>query len=112
SGRRTYGPDVLAALRLIQFAQDAGFSMPEIRHVLAGFDRTTPASKRWHAVASRKLHEVRTRIVRARQMEAILNRLVDCHCVRLDECLSKCSEPGPSRRTARPLPTPTISLSK
>jgi MerR family redox-sensitive transcriptional activator SoxR len=95
SGRRTYSPDVIAALSVIQFAQDAGFSIPEIRHVLAGFDRTTPVSKRWQSVASRKLQEVRTLIDRARKMEAILERLVACDCIKMSECLITCGDSAP-----------------
>lgn len=94
SGRRVYGADILTTLRLIQFAQDAGFAIPEIHHVLEGFDRTTPASSRWHAVAARKLAEVRRLIGRARQMEALLGRLLACECVRLGDCVSSCGAPS------------------
>ena len=98
SGHRRYGPDVLVALSLIQFAQDAGFSLPEIRHVLAGFDRKTPPPKRWQSVAERKLREVRRTIDRAQRMEAMLHRLLSCECVRLDDCVDLC---GP--HSSRPL---------
>ena len=90
SGRRVYGQEILDTLRLIQFAQDAGFAIPEIHQVLEGFARTTPASTRWHAVAVRKLEEVRRLIARARQMEALLGRLLACECVGLGDCMSAC----------------------
>src|SRR5437773_1963377 len=68
SGRRAYERDVLDTLRLIQFAQDAGFTIAEIRHVLRGFDRLTPASARWQMVAREKLRDVATVIERAQRM--------------------------------------------
>lgn len=90
SGRRVYGPQVLDTLALIQFAQDAGFSIPEIRHVLSGFERRTPPSKRWHAVSQRKLDEVRALIVRAKRMERVLEALLACKCPRLADCVDGC----------------------
>lgn len=94
SGQRVYDPDVLNTLRLIQFAQDAGFSIDEIRHVLDGFDRRTPASERWQKVAKRKLQDVATLIERAQRMQRVLESLLSCECVQLSECVSSCS-PAP-----------------
>lgn len=93
SGYRVYPSSVLDTLRVIQFAQDAGFSIADIRHVLAGFDRRTPASERWQRVARRKLEELKAQLERTRRMQAILERLVACECVQLSECTSLC---GPS----------------
>ena len=90
SGRRLYGPDVLDTLRLIQFAQDAGFSIPEIRHVLDGFDRRTPASARWQKLARRKLQDVGTIIERAQRMQGVLTTLLSCQCVELSDCVNSC----------------------
>lgn len=97
SGRRVYGPEVLDTLALVQFAQDAGFSIPEIRHVLDGFDRKTPPSKRWRAVAERKLQEVRALMARARRMESVLETLLTCECVSLADCVESCNQPIPPR---------------
>jgi MerR family redox-sensitive transcriptional activator SoxR len=100
SGRRTYTADVLDALQLIEFAQDAGFSIAEIRHVLRGFDRRTPASARWREAANRKLREVRASIQRAQHMQGILERLIACECVELGECVRGC-EPAAIERGGR-----------
>jgi MerR family redox-sensitive transcriptional activator SoxR len=93
-----YEDDVLDMLRLIQFAQDAGFTINEIRHVLRGFDRSTPASARWQSAAREKLRDVATLIERAERMLRILELLLSCECVRLSECASQCGPPA-----ARPL---------
>lgn len=91
SGRRRYSADVLDTLRLIALAQDAGFTISEIRVLLRGFERGTPASKRWEALARTKLAEVRERIERAHRMENLLHALLDCQCRRLEDCARYCA---------------------
>jgi MerR family transcriptional regulator, redox-sensitive transcriptional activator SoxR len=87
SGRRVYDADVLVVLRLIHLAKGAGFTVAEIRRLLHGFDRTTPASARWQAMAARKLRDVTELIGRARQMQRVLEALLSCKCVDLAECV-------------------------
>jgi MerR family transcriptional regulator, redox-sensitive transcriptional activator SoxR len=94
SGRRVYERDTMDTLRLIQFAQDAGFTIAEIRHVLRGFDRDTPASARWQKVARAKLEDVARLIERAEQMQHILESLLSCECVQLSECARQCRPPA------------------
>jgi MerR family transcriptional regulator, redox-sensitive transcriptional activator SoxR len=94
SGRRVYDADVLVVLRLIHLAKGAGFTVAEIRRLLHGFDRTTPASARWQAMAARKLRDVTELIGRARQMQRVLEELLSCKCVDLAECV----RPVPLRR--------------
>lgn len=95
SGRRRYAPDAVDTLALIQFAQDAGFSIAEIRHVLAGFDRRTPPSKRWQDVAQRKLADVNTLIEHATRMRGVLEALLTCRCIQLADCVDECRGPIP-----------------
>jgi MerR family redox-sensitive transcriptional activator SoxR len=90
SGRRVYESDIVDTLRLIQFAQDAGFTIDEIRHILRGFDRSTPASARWQIMARAKLRDVAMLIERAERMQQILESLLSCECVQLSECARLC----------------------
>ena len=99
SGHRVYDADVLDTLRLIQFGQDAGFSIDEIRHVLGGFDRRTPASERWQAIAKCKLQDVAKLIERAQRMQRVLESLLSCECIQLSECVASC---GPTPAVVRP----------
>jgi MerR family transcriptional regulator, redox-sensitive transcriptional activator SoxR len=94
SGRRVYDADVLIVLRLINLAKGAGFTMAEIRRLLHGFDRATPASARWQAMAAQKLRDVTELIGRARHMQRVLEALLTCKCVDLAECV----RPVPPRR--------------
>lgn len=94
SGQRRYSPAVLETLRVVGLAQDAGFTIAEIRELLRGFDRETPASERWRALANAKLREVQERIDRARRMERLLHTLLECRCIRLHDCVRYCAPPS------------------
>jgi len=71
SGRRVYDDDVFESIALIQLAQDAGFTLAETRALIAGFDRGTPASSRWQAMARRKLTHMERRIEEAQRLNGI-----------------------------------------
>jgi MerR family redox-sensitive transcriptional activator SoxR len=87
NGRRVYDASAIHVLKLIQLAKSAGFSMAEIRRLLNGFDRATPASARWQAMATRKLEDVNALITRAEHMRDLLQKLLTCQCVQLAECV-------------------------
>jgi MerR family transcriptional regulator, redox-sensitive transcriptional activator SoxR len=87
SGRRVYDASAIDVLRLIQLAKGAGFSVAEIRKLLNGFDRGTPASPRWQAMASRKLGDVNALIAHAQRMRDLLEKLLTCQCVQLADCV-------------------------
>ena len=65
NGRRQYDAHVLRRLAVIQAAQQAGFTIAEIRTLVDGFPVGTPPSARWQALAHRKLDEVDALIRRA-----------------------------------------------
>lgn len=87
SGWRLYEADALDTLRLIQLAKGAGFTMGEIRRLLHGFERSTPASARWQSMAERKLREVRALADQAQRMQLVLEALLRCECVSLADCV-------------------------
>ena len=102
-GKRRYDALVFESIANVQLAQDAGFTTSEIRALIDGFERSTPASARWQALARRKLEEVTLRIESAERMRALLERLLRCRCETLGDCVrrrvAKFSENEPSRRT-------------
>ena len=87
-GKRVYDGSVFDAIALVQLAQDAGFTLAEIRALVAGFDSATPASERWQVMAREKLVEIGARIERLQRMQDVLTRLLRCRCRTLDECVS------------------------
>ena len=87
SGQRRYDAGVLDRLALIQFAQQAGFTISEIRTLFAGFEEETPMSLRWQTLARDKLTEVDALMDRAQLMRTLLGRALACGCLRLEDCV-------------------------
>jgi MerR family redox-sensitive transcriptional activator SoxR len=87
SGRRRYDASVLHRLALIQRAQEAGFTVAEIKSLFYDFAPETSAGERWQALAQHKLVEVEALIRRAQGMKRLLEECVlQCRCPSLEEC--------------------------
>jgi MerR family redox-sensitive transcriptional activator SoxR len=86
SGRRVYGEEIVERLALIDLAKRAGFTVAEIRRLLAGFSRRTPPGERWRRLAESKLAELEGRIAEAERMKRVLRRVVRCECPTFDDC--------------------------
>lgn len=89
-GHRRYDPSVLSLLAVLQMAQQAGFTIAEMHMLVAGFSPDTPAFERWGQLAQRKLQEVEAVIAHAQQTKQILEQLVQCGCLRLEDCVENC----------------------
>ena len=85
-GHRRYDERVLELLSVLRMAQQAGLSIAEMHLLVAGFSAETPASERWQVLAQKKLAEVEAVIVHAQQTKRLLEGLLECECVRLEEC--------------------------
>ena len=90
SGQRRYDVDALDQLRLIQFAQQLGFSLDEIRQLFGGFPAQTPPSQRWRALTPPKLAEIDLLISRAQQIRKTLEGTLRCECEALEDCAALC----------------------
>ena len=90
NGRRRYDGEVLREvldrMAVVRVAQQAGFTISEIRTLLNGFSEETPPSERWRLLAEEKLPEVETLVKRALGMKALLERGLRCECLRLEDC--------------------------
>ncbi len=86
SGQRRYDPAVLDRLAVVRLAQEAGFSVAEIRELVSGFERSGVASERWQALAQRKEAELDRLIAQAEGMKALLAESLRCGCITLDAC--------------------------
>ena len=87
NGRRRYNPDIVQALTVIMFARRAGFSLAEIRR-MAGSDRGRfTRSGRMRESAQAILVELDARIEHLQHMKGMLERLLDCACRQIDECV-------------------------
>ena len=83
SGRRHYDASVLSRLRVIACAQDAGFTLAEVRRLLGG-EQESPGG--WRALAERKLREVDAVIDKAKATRQLLEDSLGCDCIALEDC--------------------------
>ena len=86
SGRRRYDESTVQMLKVVQLAQQAGFTVAEIQTLLHGFAPDTPPAQRWDPLARQKLRELDALIERAQHMKRILETGLHCGCLRLEDC--------------------------
>ncbi|MFY9746088.1 MAG: MerR family transcriptional regulator [Acidobacteriaceae bacterium] len=87
SGQRRYDTTVLYRLAVIQRARQSGFTLAEIRHLVAGLRGTTRAAERWKELSRRKLEELDDLMEGIRAMQGLLRRMTqNCRCETLDQC--------------------------
>jgi len=86
NGRRRYDSRIVQRLAVLRLAQQAGFTIAEIQTLFHGFEPATPAGARWRPLAQRKIAELDALIARAEQMKRVLDELMRCGCLRLEEC--------------------------
>jgi MerR family redox-sensitive transcriptional activator SoxR len=86
SGRRRYDSSTVQLLKVVQLAQDAGFTIAEIQTLLHGFTPDTPPAARWQPLAQQKIQELDAMILRMHQMKHVLEVGLNCGCLRLEDC--------------------------
>jgi MerR family redox-sensitive transcriptional activator SoxR len=85
SGQRRYDDDVLGRLAFIAVAQNAGFSLREIRELVSRTSDGDELSAPMRELSERKLPEVRAALERARAMQTWLEVAAACDCASTDE---------------------------
>ncbi len=86
SGRRVYGAEIIDRLALIELAKGGGFTIAEIKRLLAGFASRTPPGQRWRTLAEGKLRELDDRISEAQSMRSVLQTIMRCECLTIEDC--------------------------
>jgi MerR family transcriptional regulator, redox-sensitive transcriptional activator SoxR len=87
NGRRRYDPEVVRLVGVLRFAQQAGFTLEEVRTLFHGFGSEVPLGERWEALAREKLRELDALVERAAQMRRAIEAGLACGCVRLEDCM-------------------------
>ena len=87
SGRRRYDASVLQRLEIIRTAQQAGFSLAELRVLLD--DILTGASSHldWHDLIQRKLQELTIMLTNVQNMKNLLEDIMRCDDNELADCI-------------------------
>ncbi len=87
SGQRRYDETVLYRLAVVRRAQEAGFTLDEIRQLFFGFSASTPVSQRWKKIAERKMVELDARLDQIQSMRQLLKKLqACCECETVERC--------------------------
>ncbi len=104
SGQRRYDHSAVKRLAVVRRAQEAGFSLDEIRSLFFGFQQSTPVSARWKALAARKLRELDATMEKIRTMKELLRRIESrCGCETVEQCgatILSCSQDGSGAQPA------------
>lgn len=99
SGRRDYGRESVDRLKLILAAQQAGFTLTEIRDLVSLLRGNNPSGQGWSEIARAKLEKLDTTISRLRRARRALARAIDCTCAGVAaDC--RLVESFPSRSTS------------
>jgi DNA-binding transcriptional MerR regulator len=99
-GQRRYDNSAMRRLAILQRARQLGFSLKEMQILFCDFSSGPPVSKRWNALAKAKLDELDARIKHIREMERMLQKMMQCRCTAFDECgerilKARCDAPCP-----------------
>ena len=86
SGRRRYSAEAVYRLAVVRLAQGCGFRLEEMRQLFQGFRAGVPASRRWQELGHQKQRELDEQAARIRAMREVVNRVLQCRCVNLEEC--------------------------
>jgi MerR family transcriptional regulator, redox-sensitive transcriptional activator SoxR len=78
--------DTIRRIDVLRFAQQAGFTLEEIRTLFHGFDVATPMSTRWQSLARKKLNELDLLAKRIRRMRRALELALKCGCLKVEDC--------------------------
>jgi MerR family redox-sensitive transcriptional activator SoxR len=93
-GRRRYGKREIQMVQVLRFAQQAGFTLEEIKKLFHGFDDKSSPGARWRALAHTKLRELDELQVSIARMRRAIKQGLACGCMRIEDCtLAKVKNP-------------------
>lgn len=104
NGRRYYDVDAITRLDVLKFAQQAGFTLDEIKTLFRGFDSAIPLSVRWQKLACAKLQELTDLEAKVKVMKRALKLGLQCGCVRIEDCSlspSDVTDEGQEKRASK-----------
>ncbi len=87
NGRRRYDASIFQRLEMIHTAQQAGFTLAEIRVLLNEILWSDSPAPKWNALMQRKLQEVSDRLANIQSMKNLLEDILHCDDSQLAECM-------------------------
>jgi len=87
SNRRRYDASVLQRLEIIHTAQQAGFTLAELRVLFDDILTSAAPSAHWHDLIQRKLQELNLLLLNVQSMKSLLEDIMHCDGSELEECI-------------------------
>ncbi len=87
SGRRSFDERAIFALRFVQLAQTAGFTVAEMKSLLESYAEDPSPGGMWTSLAEGKRATIRQQIKSLKQMDRTLTQLLKCECASLNDCV-------------------------
>lgn len=87
NGSRRYTPEVFERLQMIQTAQQAGFTLAEVRVLFDEILWSDAPAAKWNSLIQRKLQEINSMLVNIQSMKRLLEDILDCDNEHLAECM-------------------------
>jgi MerR family redox-sensitive transcriptional activator SoxR len=100
-GRRRYGPAAVEQLATIRFCRALGFTLDEIRTILAA-PRGQTQKARWRGLVDAKIAELDGVVAQAGAMASVLRTSRDCDCLDVSECAARAAACGEGAGGADP----------
>jgi MerR family redox-sensitive transcriptional activator SoxR len=86
NGRRVYEEDDIRRIDVLRFAQQAGFTLDEIKVLFHGFSARISLGARWQKLARKKLEELESLSRQVERMKKALALGLECGCLRIEDC--------------------------
>jgi MerR family redox-sensitive transcriptional activator SoxR len=102
NGRRVYDENTIRRIDVLRFAQEAGFTLEQVKTLFHGFEVRTPLSARWQRLARQKIEELDALARKVERMKAALELGLRCGCLRIEDCTlapADALDPGSKRAT-------------
>jgi DNA-binding transcriptional MerR regulator len=85
-GQRLYDESAVRRLAIVQRARQLGFTIKETQILFSDFSSGPPISERWHSLCEAKLEELEIQILQIREMQQMLQKMMQCRCAAFDQC--------------------------
>ncbi len=87
SGRRRYDAGVLQRLEIIRTAQQAGFTLAEMRILFDDILTSAAPAAHWHDLIQRKVQEMNALLLNVQSMKNLLEEILRCNDNELEDCI-------------------------
>jgi MerR family transcriptional regulator, redox-sensitive transcriptional activator SoxR len=86
NGRRVYDEKIIRRIDGLKFAQEAGFTLKEIKALFQGLGARSTLSSRWQTMARKKMLELDLLAARVGRMRQALEVGLRCGCLNIEDC--------------------------